>query len=369
MVMRAIQKGKQWLENFLGTTPQEPRKETPATLPPDRMVVPANQEPTPAKAQYADPISDSHPVEPTKPDSGPPALRQGGSEALRRWIDECMSLRSFAEAQMLKLRDRYRSSMPRCRLQLFPWAYPKGSPIRCLYWVRLSEKRNQFTSHGFPILTKPRRWFKVLRIRNRSDLHDATYWLGLANHRKTVMSFYDSWRALNTSRSILTRAMKFSKHAIRSHLKSSGTGKGAEPDPGKDPSGATPDRTGWEFYVLAEKFGQLLQGTYNALEELQKRTATLPFRLVLSADGEGFDRVVEWEHGPSGRKYRKLRAPSLRRLHLSPADQAATRLAVSECKKLLKTLRKRLYILRKAESRLCVAQFKADQLLRPRPLY
>ena len=367
--MKAIQKGKDWFGKLFGAVERDSRVEPPAV--PRRGPENGPADPGPAWPPARSGSAVSGPIPADRP---APAPGEGGSDSsmgLQVWIRSCAELRRSVEAEMVKLCRTYRSSMPPCRIQLFARAYPKGSPPRAVYWVRLSRKRNEFNHASFrPALVNRPRWFKVLRIRTRRDLHNAIHWSGLDRHRRTVMSFYDSRQALNESRSILANAMRYATLALKGHLESSGPGREAQPDLLMDPALPYLIGAAKNLFVMALKIGRLVDGNLIALEELRKRTLAIPVRLLLSVDLADLDGVVEWEHGHSGRRYRSLRESSLKALQLSSPDLAAVRLAVSECRVLLPTLRKRLRIIRRVECRLLGAHFESDRALErhnPRP--
>jgi hypothetical protein len=178
------------------------------------------------------------------------------------------------------------------------------------------------------------------------------------------MSFYDRWRALNKSHSLLAKAMQYAKLSLKFHLGRSGPGnedlldllmkhdlKHLEGGPGV------------ELFVMAWQMGRLVKGNLFALEDLQQRTTGLPFRLLLSAGQTEFDRVVEWEDELTGRRCRTLLERSLKRLYLSPQELAAIMGVVSECRELIQTLSKRLRIVRGAENRLALAHRESTQVL------
>lgn len=310
------------------------------------------------------------------PTSGPPPIRRADpaprprkiersvSDGLQETIMACAFPRRRVEAKMKELCETYRSSMPPCRLKMFAWEYPKGSPPRVIYWVRLFGRPDQFDHASLlPIRKKRPRWFKILKIRTRKDLHDAIYWNGLSKHRRTVMSFYDSWWALNKSHSILARGMKYATDALSRHLEASGPGDKAPLDLLMDPTLEHLGRAGEGLFIKAWQIGRLVEKTLSSLEELRKRTAPLPLRLVLSEGPTPFDRVMEWEHGVSGWRCRIFRKNFLQIRQLSPQDLAAVGLAVSEGRVLRKSLSKRLRIIRKTESRLAQARRDSDQAL------
>jgi hypothetical protein len=361
---KAIAKGKQWIAKLFGAGARDSREESPAGSHPGREDSPAAPDPTLSPARNDITISDPSQVHRPDPIPEPRKIGRNVSDGLREKILACAFPRMSVEAEMVELCRTYRSSMPPCGLQLFAWGYPKGSPPRVVYWVRLSRKQVEFDHASLlPTQKKRPRWFKVLNIRTRADLHDAIHWNGLDKHRSTVMSFYDSRWALNKSHSLLAKGMQYVKLALKGHLESYGPGKEAPLDQLLDPSLKHLDGAGADLFVMAGQIGRLVDRNQIALEELQRRTTTLPFRLVLSEGPTEFDRVVEWEHAPSGRRCRILYEKSLKILQLPPQELAAVKLAVIECRGLLQTLSKQLKIIRGAESRLAKARRDSDQAL------
>ena len=354
-------KGIRQILKLLDAGGRDSHEEQPADSQPGRedkpaqgsMMIPACSEPTitnPSPSNRADPVPD------------PRRIETSISDGLREQTLACAFLRKSVESEMAELCRTYRSSMPPCSLQLFAWGYPKGSPPRVLYWVRLSKKQRVFDDSLVPIPNKRPRWFKVLKIRTRGDLHGAIHWNGLDRHRRTVMSFYDRWWALNNSHSLLARAMQYSKMALDFHL--------GPPCPGNDVLDFLMkhdlrhlEGPGVGMFVMAWQMGRLVERNLFALEELQERTTGLPVRLVLAPGPTEFDRAVEWEHQLSGQRWRTLLDRSLNTLKLSPQDLAAIQGVASECKELMQSLSKRLGIIRGAESRLAKAHRESTQVL------
>jgi hypothetical protein len=157
--------------------------------------------------------------------------------------------------------------------------------------------------------------------------------------------------------------MRYATLALKGHLESSGPGREARPDLLRDPALPYLYGAAKNLFVMALKIGRLVDGNLIALEELRKRTIALPVRLVISGDSADLDRVVEWEHGHSGRRYRIMYERSLKALQLSPPDLAAVGLAIGECRVLLRTLSKRLRIIRGVEGRLARARVESDRAL------
>jgi len=369
MTLKTIRKGKEWFGKLFGAVERASRGATPAVARRGPEDSPADSGPAWPPVPYGSAISDPIPVD--RPVPAPADRGSDSSMGLQVWIRSCAELRRSVEAEMLQLCRTYRSSIRPCRLQLFAWSSPKGSPPKVVNWVRLSRKRNEFHHTDFrPAPVNRPRWFKVLRIRTRRDLDTAIHCCGLDRHRRAVMSFYDSRQALNKSRSILANAMRYATLALKGHLESSGPGREAQPDLLRDPTLPYLDGATKNLFVMALKIGRLVEGDLIALEELRKRTDVLPVRLVFSEDSADFDRVVRWEYGPSKRTHRVLFERSLKLLQLSPADLAAVRLAISECRVLLPTLSRRLKIIRGAEGRLARARVESDRALErhhPRP--
>jgi len=285
-------KGIQQILKLLDAGGRDSREERPADSQPGRednpaqgsTMIPACNESTitnPSPSNRADPVPD------------PRRIETSISDGLREQTLACAFLRKSVESEMAELCRTYRSSMPPCSLQLFAWGYPKGSPPRVVYWVHLSRKHRDFDHSLVPIQNKRPRWFKVLKIRTRRDLHGAIHWNGLDRHRRTVMSFYDRWRALNTSHSLLAKAMQYSKMALEFYLERSGPGNEAPLDLLMKHDLKHLEGPGVALFLMAWQMGRLVEGNLSALEELQERTTGLPVRLVLSAGPTEFDRVVE----------------------------------------------------------------------------
>jgi len=360
---KSILKGARWIQGLMGVGAGDLREESPAGSHPRR------EDSLPAPGPILSPdrkdfrLSSPAPVHCPDPMPESGMTQRSASDELQMMARVCGARRMSVEKQMVELCQTYRSFTPPSRLQLFVWNYPKGSPPKAVYWVRLSEEQREF-DHGslLPILKKRPRWFKILKIRTREDLAAAIHWNGLDRHRKTVMSFYDSWRALNQSRSILVKGMQFAKLALKHHLASSAR-KEAPLEPLSPPFFNHLDRAGNQLNVMAWNIGRLVDRNLIAFEELAERTATLPVRLFLSVGQTAFDRLVLWEHVLSGRWRPPLSENSLKILNLSPQELAAVRLAVSECRALHQTLSNRLRIIRRAESRLVKAYGDFKQAL------
>ncbi|HVR87671.1 MAG TPA: hypothetical protein VMU54_25315 [Planctomycetota bacterium] len=265
---------------------------------------------------------------------------------------------------MKELCKTYRASMPPSRLQLWVHRYSKGGPPAVVQWVRLSQKPDEFDHVTLgPRGGKRPRWFKVLKIRTRTDLGDAIHWNGLDMHRKTVMSYFDRWQALNKSRSILARTMHTSTMGLTFNLKSSGSEGESATHLLSHPGMKFIQGYGIGLYCTAWQVGRLAEGNLIALKELAARTKELSFQVVLNRGATEFDRSVTWEHGLSGRKFRYLKDSWLESMAWSSEELEAMREAVGECRGLVQALKIRLGVLRRAESMLTKALLEADRLL------
>jgi hypothetical protein len=363
-MLNFMSKGKKWIGKLFGADlrgldPNRPGSSPPAGIDrpvtPELKLIPASMEST---------IS-CPPSFVSCPDLPPePRTETTLTEVLRKRIVSCALLKKSVEEEMRGLCKTYRDSMPPCRLQLWVHAYSKGGPPAVVQWVRLSKKPDAF-DHATLGRTRERRprWFKVLKIRTRTDLGSAIHWNGLDKHRKTVMSFFERWQALNKSRSILARTMHTSSLGLNFNLKSSDSEEESADHLLSNPGMGYIQGCGTFLYCTAWQVGRLVEGSLIALEELAKRTKELSFRLVLYRGATEFDRSVDWEHRLSGRKFRYLKDSWLKSMAWSNQELEAMRGAVGECRGLVQTLSTRLGVLRRAESRLTKALLEATQLL------
>jgi hypothetical protein len=120
-------------------------------------------------------------------------------------LEVCCLLRSV-KREMSSLAGSYRAAVPPTRLQLCAWGFPKGTPPRALYWVRLAPKQEEVCDDYLQVrLLKRPRWLRRLKIRTRSDLRDAVHWNGLDAEKATVLRYHDLAGNLNRAHRTLSR--------------------------------------------------------------------------------------------------------------------------------------------------------------------
>src|SRR5579862_1762927 len=134
--------------------------------------------------------------------SGPRVIYQALRE---RILDGCGLLRSVKE-EMAGLADSYRCAVPPTRLQLCAWGFPRGTPPRALYWVRLARRQEEVCDDHLQVRSLQRpRWFRRLKIRTREDLRNAIHWNGLDAHKSVVLRYHELASCLNRAHCTLSR--------------------------------------------------------------------------------------------------------------------------------------------------------------------
>lgn len=145
--------------------------------------------------------------------------REGLYEALRELIFRICILRRSVQRQMEDLSKEYKRTM-RTLLQLYAWAFPKGSPPRALYWVRLEPKRSPVDDKLLRVIEKLRpRWHTRLKIRNRSQLSSQIHWNGMDEQRPRILAFYEKAGCLNEAHRILSQRPS---HLVRTFRRKQG---------------------------------------------------------------------------------------------------------------------------------------------------
>jgi hypothetical protein len=251
-------------------------------------------------------------------------------------------LRRSVEEEMADLGKTYRETMPPCLLQLYPWAYPKGSPPRALYWVRLARRQDEFDHQLLvPLPVRRPRWCKRLKIRNRSDLGSAIYWNGATKRRKSIMAFHDRAGALNKAHRTLAREMAYAKYSLKSPAAAPDRKEGLPLELVEDPSLHHLGGKGTDLIFLAWGLEQAIEESLIALENFRERTLRLRFRLTFIPGPAAGTLRMEWEDRQTGRKYRGLDGRALKNHHLSPEESATFRPLGMEFKRLSRMLLKR----------------------------
>lgn len=362
-----ILKGKRWLGKRFGKGAEDVAGRRPADSGPETKGRPAAPHGTPLPAGQDSVISPPPSVH--RPPSNPhPGAETSISDGLREKILACSLLKRSVEEEMPELCRTYRKSTPPSRLQLCPQVYHKGDPPWAVYWVRLSRAKKEFDPEThLPIARKRRHWFKVLRIRTRRDLHDEIHRDGLDKHRAAIMAFYDRWWAVNKSRSTVAKAMRYAKLALKCHLESSGPRKEASRDPMMDPLLKFVEGSGAELIDMAWEIGRKVEETLSSLRKLEERLTRLPFRRINLTGPGGVGQTTEWQHIPSGKRFRSPNEPSLKELKISLQDLASLGAAIRERDALTRILHKRIGIMNGAECRLAQAHGDAVQVLEQTP--
>jgi len=361
---KAILKGTEWIGRLLGITAGEPREESPAGSPPrgeDRPALPAPILP-PAQNDFRP--SNPSPVDPPEPE---PEMRRMEGEAsfeLKMRILRCCSLRTRVEEEMVQLCRDYWNAMPPSRLLLWAWRYPKGSHPKTVHWVRLCRKQRTFDQASLaPTQVKRPRWFRILKVRSREDLEAHIHWNGVRRHRKTVMSFYDRWWALNRSHSILAKGMHAARLAFKHHSKSSAR-ELAQLEPVRFDRYHHLDRAGNRLVETAMTLGRLVDKNLLDFEELEQWTTPLPFYSIVYRGETEFDRKILWQHVPSGVLHKTLSERWLKKQNLSPREVADVMAGVLYSRDLLRTLSRRLKVIRDTENRLTKALVDSKEIIR-----
>jgi len=366
-VRKALGKASQWVRAMFGPGSSMASKGPPADVAPDVRGSRANP---PA----AIPLTVSPAVK--TPSHSPPAratlhmstgslfVDSGPFEPLQRLIRECCQLVRSVEWEMQDTSQAYRDRTPPSRLQLFPWAFPIGSPPNNLCWARLSRKQDGLEG-GHRISRKRPRWWKRLKIRSRGELHTAIYRNGMTEHRRSIMSFFDRTQALNVSHRSLGLAMGFAKHSLMTCW---------IPIPFREEPPChfyegpffdklDPRESG--LYVLAWSLRRAIEKIQLGYKRLLKSPTGMPWRLSCRRVSD-LDWEVLWEHSLTGERRRTLDRRLMEKLRGSAEPQAFGALESIEQDRrfLAKALSKSLGRLDRVEGLLANSKRMAEEALR-----
>jgi hypothetical protein len=267
-------------------------------------------------------------------------------EHFRNKIIEISFALRRVEEDMWELGESYRTSMPPTRLQLYPWAFPKGSPPRALYWVRLCRKLEEPCDQFLTIVTSKRpRWNKRLKIRSRRDLEPEIYFNRLDSHRKTVYRYYDAACSLNKAH----RTLAMRLHGLQKTFHRSSGGlqavQGYSNMPLEDP--AYDHLNGVQHRLLACSWQMqwVVEKDIARLNELLSQSGFSTVRLTIKEPrGGGVFVGFVWEDATT-----RLAFASFERGHwLSPGTDSVAR----ERNELVNSLGARIELVRVALSRL-----------------
>jgi hypothetical protein len=131
-------------------------------------------------------------------------------EVLRERILSVGSTLRRIEESMREVSRSYRDAIPRTRLQLFMWHYPKGSPPNALYWAYLARKQEEPCDASLLIraLQRPR-WHKRLKMKSKEDLQTAIYRNGVVAHQDTIHRYNDLVILLNRAHHLLMKPLPY----------------------------------------------------------------------------------------------------------------------------------------------------------------
>jgi hypothetical protein len=280
-------------------------------------------------------------------DAAPAPGHSGIYEIFRNRVLEIGCTLRGVEEEMSLLGRSYRACMPPARLQLYPWAYPKGSRPRALYWVRLARRQVEVCDRSLQIraLKRPR-WCKRLKIRCKTDLRNAIHWNGLDAERETVLRFYALACSLNKAhRSLAQRP----PHVVQTFQRASGgirDLRGFPSMPLEDPAYDHLNRAGNRLLECAWRMQWIVEKDLAHLNLISTRAGIPSVRLRTTRAGEGGASLgFVWEDSQTG-----LAFPVLRQ-HVGPLSGCTTPL-LRERTSLMESLDSRMEVVHAAMTRL-----------------